>query len=193
MEKEIGTCFFKCCSWIRCFKTALLIFSYLQLMAGVGGWGGGLSWSPKRSNQSLTVLGKSDRMWTPNVAVVCVREGGVQALTTRMTHSPPVKPKHPRYDCHLALVTSFYACAVMARAALMPFGLGWEPCSAVDNGYTHPSDSIRWLIKTKLVQLSNTWTPIINVFNAEAEWQRSSHRNPVVRSFQVKWMLLWHL
>lgn len=74
------------------------------------------------------MLGKSDRMWTPNVAVVCVREGGVPALTTQMTHSPPVKPKHPRYDCHLALVTSFYVCVVMAERRLCP--LDWDGSSA---------------------------------------------------------------
>lgn len=103
--------------------------------------------------------------------------------TLSPSHHETVKPKHPRYDCHLALVTSLDC---HGRAVRTPFGLRWERCSAVDNECIHPSDSIRWLIKIKLVWPSNMWTFIISIFNVEEEWQQSSHHNPVVRSFRSK-------
>lgn len=66
----------------------------------------------------------------------CVFEGGVPTLTGGMTHSPPsrceaVKTKHPRYDCHLALVTSFQVCVVMAERCVHPLdsdGSGAQLC-----------------------------------------------------------------
>lgn len=148
----------------------------------MGAWGGGTVQSAVEAHHGPI------RAWQVGWDVNCVFWGWCPNTnkwddTLSPSHHETVKPKHPRYDCHLALVTSLDC---HGRAVRTPFGLRWERCSAVDNECIHPSDSIRWLIKIKLVRPSNMWTLIISIFNVEEECQQSSHHNPVLRSFRSK-------
>lgn len=140
-------------------------------------------------------LGGFDGTWTPNAALVCLSGWCPDTNERDDTLSPLLLWSRQAKTSQIWLpsrsgdvISSVWR---HGRALRTPFGLRWERRPAVHNEYDRPSDSIRWLIKIKLVRVSNTWTLIISVSNGDEERQQSSHHNPVVHSFRSNER--WHL